>query len=306
MLCDDLIADKLLPQGYDGLDRVFDRIRKARKFTLSKEFAVAADGLVTNFKELYKIIPYCRIPYPATWIEWLHDDRPHWNPEGPYKARPVDRTRHQKAPQRVGMLMEQQSAFAGHWKTHLFWATKEKLDPTDVESKFNGSLGAIILDTRKVLESSEVDPLVEAIDGSCLADFGRGLLDRLMVHQPDAAMRLMEYAVEDWGGEIRFMVAVLGLLNTRNVAQHSFVNKELHNIKRAKQRKLPLFSHTVLKIRPQLWVNREGGEAGGHRDLRLHFVRGHFKHRKSGLFWWSMHPRGRKQLGIIEKDYEVT
>jgi hypothetical protein len=302
MLCDDLLADKHLPKLYDGLDKVFSRIQAAQKFTLSKEFAVAADGLVENYNELYKIVPYCRLPYPATWIEWLHDDRPHWNPEGPYKARPVDRTRHQIAPQRVGMLLEQQDDFAGCWKAHLFWSLKTKEEP-DI-AQFNGSLGAIIMDTRNALKFAE-DPLIDALDGRVLADFGRRMLNRVKAEAPDVADRLMEYAVEDWGGEIRFMVAMLGLLNTRNVAQFSFVDKKSHNIKRAKQGKRPLFSHTTLKIRPEIWMGHSGTGRGDHRDLRLHFVRGHFKHRKTGLFWWSMHARGHGKHGVIEKDYEV-
>jgi hypothetical protein len=42
-----------------------------------------------------------------------------------------------------------------------------------------------------------------------------------------------------------------------------------------------------------------------HRDLRLHFVSGHFKVRKSGVFWWNMHARGMGAKGFIDKDYEV-
>jgi hypothetical protein len=307
MLCDDLLADELLLESYDGIGKVFDRIRAAQKFTMSKEFTVAADGLVENHDELYKIVPYCRLPYPATWIEWLHDDRPHWNPEGPYKARPVDRTRHQIAPQRIGLLLEQQDDFAGCWKAHLFWSAKTK--PSPDESQFNGSLGAITIDTRNVLKHNgiglEIDPLLDILEGRVLADFGQGMLNKIVAKAPDIAERLMEYAVEDWGGEVRFMVAVLGLLNTRNVAQFSFVDKKTLNTKRAKHGRRPLFSHTILKIRPEIWISRSGDGSGDHRDLRLHFVRGHFKHRKTGLFWWSMHARGHKKLGVIEKEYEL-
>ena len=143
----------------------------------------------------------------------------------------------------------------------------------------------------------------DALDKRTMADFGIELLSRLPT---DIVKRLAEYAWEDWGGEIRFMVAMLGLLNTRNVAQSEYVDKMAHNVKRIKQKKPPLFSHTILKIRPQL-LNRYSGDGGSgvHRDLKLHFVRGHFKQRKTGLFYWSWHARGSEKHGVIEKDYEV-
>src|SRR5215831_6525177 len=104
MLCDDLLADKALPALYDGLDRTYAKITQAQKFVLSREFAIAADGLVDNVPELQKIAPYCYTPFPLTWMEWAQADRPHWDWEGPYKARPIDKTRHQRAPLRVGVL----------------------------------------------------------------------------------------------------------------------------------------------------------------------------------------------------------
>jgi hypothetical protein len=119
-------------------------------------------------------------------------------------------------------------------------------------------------------------------------------------------MKFIQYAYEDWGGEMRFMIALLGLLNARNVAQAETVNKEKHNIKRKKLGKPPLFSHILLKIRHEIYAHdADGVAASQNRDLRLHFVRGHFKHRKSGLFWWSMHARGSGKYGTIDKDYVV-
>lgn len=304
MLADDLLVDKLLPASYGGMEPILRRIQAAQKFILSKEFAIAADGLVENIAELQKITPYCRVPYPATWIEWVHDDRPHWNPEGPYKARPIDPSRHQMAPQRVALLLEQRGDFAGSWKAHLFWSLKQKPTRAD-ESQFNGSLGAVIMDTRRVDKFAE-DPMVDALDSRVLADFGQEFVRKVQIRAPDVYDRLSEYAVEDWGGEIRFMIAMLGLLNARNVAHHEFIDKKTHNAKRAKHGKRPLFSHTMLKIRPQMMRASRGegvGVAGSDRDLRRHFVIGHFKHRRTGLFWWNMHARGT--LGFADKDYKV-
>jgi hypothetical protein len=293
MLCDHLVVDKVLPKSYDGLDKVFRRIVLAQKFVLSKDFSTAADGLVDNLDELRKIMPYCRLPYPRMWVEWLHDDRPHWDQKGPYKARPVDKSRHQLEPLRCGFLLEEGNT-PQQWRGHLFWSLKEV--PEFGETSFNGSLASIIIDVGKP-EGGE--PFTGKFE---LADFGDGLLSSL---PGNVVTRLAEYALEDWGGELRFMIAMLGLLNARNVTQTESIDKEKHNIKRKKQGKPPLFSHTLLKIRPQ--IIRASGESveHRHRDLRLHFVRGHFKHRKEGLLWWGMHTRGSGKHGVIDKDYVV-
>jgi hypothetical protein len=296
MLCDDLIADKKLIQVYDGLDKVCERIRAAQKFILSPEFSVAADGLVDNIPGLLKITPFCRLPYPITWIEWLHNDRPHWDQSGLYEARPIDRTRHQTAPHRCGLLLEQQDNSAGRWKAHLFWSTKEKLP---VETQHNGSLGTMLIDINDCDSNG-------AVAKRGIADFGQLLLALVHKKNPEAFERLMEYVIEDWGGEARFMIAVLGLLNTRNVAQTVNIDKTKENSKRVKHGKRLMFSHTLLKIRPQIYIrNASDPLVHQHSELRLHFVRGHFKQRRTGLFWWGMHARGSGKHGFIHKDYEV-
>jgi hypothetical protein len=172
-------------------------------------------------------------------------------------------------------------------------------EPLDAPSQLNGSLGAVWIDATGPTS-------FEAMAKRQMADFGHLFVAVMSSKRPEIASRLAEYAVEDWGGEVRFMIAVLGLLNTRNVAQTVNVDKTKENLKRVKHGKRLMFSHTLLKIRPQIYI-RNTGESLDHQhsELRLHFVRGHFKQRKTGLFWWGMHARGSGKHGFIHKDYEV-
>jgi hypothetical protein len=226
------------------------------------------------------------------WVEWSHDDRPHWNQKGPYEARPIDKSLHQSAPSRIAFLLEQHGDDYTKWRAHLFWSLKEI--PEGGETPYNGSLAALEMDTTKGLDN---------ISRFVHADFGVRFVASL---PKDLQDQFAEYAYEDWGGEMRFMIAMLGLLNTRNVVESETVNKEKHNIKRKKDGKPPLFSHILLKVRPEIYVHDAGNMAATqHRDLRFHFVSGHFKHRKSGLFWWSMHARGSMKHGAVDKDYLV-
>jgi hypothetical protein len=304
MLCDDLLSDKTLPVLYDGLDQVYAKIRRAQKFVLSREFAIAADGLVDNVPELQKIAPFCYTPFPLSWIEWAQADRPHWDWEGPYKARPIDRERHQRAPLRVGVLLEQQDNRASCFLIHLFWKLKEK--PDNAASEYNGSLAALQFDAEKAGSQLEpqIDPLLKGTKTK-RSEFGQGMLAYMLAKNPAAAQRMVEYAAEDWGGEFRYVISVLGLLNTRNVVHSAPVDNTVMNKKRARHGKRELFSHTLLKVRPSIVVRTGGEGPGGHRDLRMHFVRGHFKHRATGLFWWSTHVRGSIEHGAVVKDYEL-
>lgn len=46
----------------------------------------------------------------------------------------------------------------------------------------------------------------------------------------------------------------------------------------------------------------------GHGDRRAHLVRGHFKRKKNGLFWWNPFMRARdnaKKVGVVVKDYNL-
>jgi hypothetical protein len=304
MLCDDLVIDTILPLTYDRFERVQEKIRKSQKFILSREFAMAADGLVDNAVELQKVAPFCLLPFPLTWIECLHDDRPHWNPSLGYGARPVDRERHQREPHRVGFLLEQRGDFAGQWKVTLFWQMKGQASDPEFTSRNNGSVAAMLVDIR----NDDGDKPLVAMTEVTFAEFGQKLISALMDEAPDVASRLAQYAIDDWGGEFRYVLAVLGLLNTRNVATTEPVNYTRQNAKRARRGGRQLFSYNLLKVRPNIIPARSrkgSGELSNH-TLRMHFVRGHFKRRASGVFWWNTFVRGQIKHGFASKDYELT
>ena len=44
---------------------------------------------------------------------------------------------------------------------------------------------------------------------------------------------------------------------------------------------------------------------GDYAPMRGHFVRGHFKTRKTGIYFWHPHARGSFDRGMIEKTYEM-
>jgi len=118
-------------------------------------------------------------------------------------------------------------------------------------------------------------------------------------------MLFKDYAT-DWGGEMMFLRAVLIMLNTRNGVENISVSASPgHDRQRLRAGKLPLFEHRIIKMKLRGPERRRPG-SGEHGGMRAHVVRGHFKVRKTGVFYWTPFVRGDPQLGNIRSRYEVS
>lgn len=306
MLCDAMIHSTTMPVQFEGFEPMRQKIIAAEKFVLAPDFAAAAEGLVDNYVELERVLPFCRLPYPLCWFEFAQGDRPEFfNAPLGFGCKRVSR---------VGFLCEQKDR-ASLWVQHLFWKFLE----VDGE---NSSVAAVLFDTEKDEarklgkkidfqgEVSAKGPRSPAISGAICPLPSDMTLMALALMTPDAAAAATRHMMmEDWRGEVRFTLAMLGLLNARNVADTEIVDKSEHNRKRAKKAQPPLCSHIVLKIRPKLKPMLVPGRRGWQErqeDIRAHFVRGHFKARRTGVFWWNTHMRGNLDSGFVAKDYELT
>ena len=82
-------------------------------------------------------------------------------------------------------------------------------------------------------------------------------------------------------------------------------NEKLNNLRRLRGKTL-YFAHKTIQLKlseeEQLLIKQTGARG----ESRAHLVRGHFKVRKNGVFWWSFHIRGDAGKGWINKDYEVV
>jgi hypothetical protein len=79
------------------------------------------------------------------------------------------------------------------------------------------------------------------------------------------------------------------------------------NAARAKKGKLPLYSYHIIKLanrkRAAALPDAQSQESG--RRLRMHFVRGHWRHFEEHKTWVKWHVRGDPDLGRIEKEYRL-
>lgn len=102
------------------------------------------------------------------------------------------------------------------------------------------------------------------------------------------------------------LMDIIARLNSRNITQVTESNLDRLNKNRAKKGKPSLLNYRTVdlskEVKRAISSLKEGdGESGSLR--RLHWVRGHFKIRKTGIFWWNPHLAGIAEEGFIEKDY---
>lgn len=123
--------------------------------------------------------------------------------------------------------------------------------------------------------------------------------------------------LNDIADEVGSTIRACLLLNTRNLKVVKVNEAPVAlNKKRAKNGKPPFFEYKTLDI----FVSKDASRlarkrvdptymqkmfANMHTDRRWGTVRGHFKHRSTGIFWWSDHTRGSRETGMVEKVYQV-
>lgn len=126
---------------------------------------------------------------------------------------------------------------------------------------------------------------------------------------------IMSILLGDAAHGIQTAMNALTCLNARNVTAVSVPPPKFANKQRFLKQKPLFFEYHVLDIflTPEIrkMVRTDPLKARNILDsqlkasVALHTVRGHFKRRKTGLFWWSPFARGSKDIGVVDKDYAL-
>jgi hypothetical protein len=272
MLIDQILSDTALRESGLLSESLRGRMSRMHKFSLCPDFAVAADqlGLVLQ-DDPNKISPsICRLPFPECWVEVAHSDRLSARDMQPLV--PLDRKVKKR---RVGFLLTQTDN-DGAFEAQLFLSLVG-----------NDALIAVPLAVR-------FDPRAANV-----GEAGR-------FEQVRETRLSREQARSFWAGDTRYLCAVLALLHSRNASETSLVEFAKLNQRRERQGKSMLFSYHLVGI-PSRYKRRniaDDHEPSGI-ELRAHFVRGHFKIRRTGVFFWNAFQRGNPALGFMHKDYEL-
>lgn len=104
---------------------------------------------------------------------------------------------------------------------------------------------------------------------------------------------------------VRWVAAFVTLLNCNNIKRINVEPPRALNKARGRRGKMPLYSYWTLDI--DLASSRSGSYLGGtHASPRLHLRRGHPRQLRAGKWCWvNPHVVGKKELGIVAKDYRL-
>ena len=287
------------------------------KFTLEPDFAAAAEPLAADFKGIRNALPYCRLPYPIVWLEVAQAHRPR------FAAANIDVPGIQSIPIRVGFLLQAMNEDHSIISVFQFWVLRQEpelvqashmatlFDPREVDNPRlppENEHRYIPIESSKEWLSADADTkrILNNVIRPIPAFFADPVLLARWGDSTEFDQITYELAAADWSGETAYLLAVLALLNTLNATTRREVDNSQINKKRVKRGDAPLNNHYELTIHPRIKKTMYArGRGATAEEIRSHLVRGHFKVRKTGIFWWRPHTAGRGGPPI-EKSYKIA
>jgi hypothetical protein len=275
MLIDQILGDPNWQTRKGMTVELRGRLSKATKFVLRPDFAIAADQFRNDLDNLEKGRRFCRLPFAECWFEVAHADR--------RIARITATPDNMMRKKRIGYLLTQ----------------------TDHDGSFEGRLFVSLHPEASVIgyrvnRPEWITAPTRLRYDSHSSSFDTAYKEREIYSTGASVEQLRIW----WQGESRYLTAVLELLQSKNATDISpLVDFSRVNHQRAQRNKPLFFSYHIVSI-PERYKQRHIADGSG-REIRAHYVRGHFKVRKTGIFFWSAYQRGNPTLGFVHKDYEL-
>jgi hypothetical protein len=319
MLADQLVQAARKP---NAMQRLFQSVGRAVE--LAVPFEVHPDvGRIAHAiqrssgaKKL-AVHEFCRVPFKSCWFEWV-------GPSASFGTEKKIDTRSEEfapRPDRCGALVEAfddelsgaMVTFAWSHKQYgvnvspycmLFdWAGKRRIPKFTAPMPFDEVRRQFPLmknDTDEELH--ELEMRGEGIPNPRMTEMWAAV-DKNGV---EALNAFKQNALSDIEGEGGFIEGVLAAINSRNLVSVSEPN-DMARVNKARRRvgRPELLSFRTVRLSLSRAVERQRS-AGNGDPMPLHMVRGHFKVRKSGIYWWSPFWRGDAAAGVVSrKGYEV-
>jgi hypothetical protein len=323
-LADALIAATGSPEYalYGGsIGTLADAVAIAEKYELHEDVRLACVSVTSSRpSSLLSALAFVRLPYRQCWIEWT------W---------PAGETLAQLAcprPVRIGCLVcagsqsqgslhvaldwqpggppEQRAPYLIPYVALYDWSAEINLSPTELRQ-----LGAG-LQVQREQALPYLDDCWPDAPNAVQREALRTLAGRMMIvpdhvgpcagwwrhatHAPEAELRMMGVIDHAWV----LTTAAIALLNARGAVRDE--REDLAPLNRKRQRKgrpaLQEFHRTYLYV-PQIGGRSNGAQASAEQRaaMRRHFVSGHYKVRKTGIYWWSPFLRGHGDEKILRR-----
>jgi hypothetical protein len=312
MLADDLIAasGSRFDTMYCGaFTTLAARLRTAQRFDLSPEVMRSAFTIAhSSISGQLRALSLCRLPFRQAWFEW----------PGGFAGVPSERTDIiAPVPKRLGALVEtdaslQRGTIVYAWRHNgddntnicplavtFDWRAEgaEPLDDLTAMKRWHltatdAEWADLAARYPRVRNSARADVVADnSRFGVVINPMMQTFLD---LAPPRGFDLLMNAASKDIEGEPTLLRAALMLLNSRNLAEYQPrpIAAKLNHA-RAKHGKPALLGYTHVRIKLSRALGERAGMAADPRaPSRLHLVRGHFKIRATGVYWWAPFARG--------------
>jgi len=161
---------------------------------------------------------------------------------------------------------------------------------------------------------AEVDALVTLLDhftpmlAPCMHKLVTNIVAR--INKGELPKKTVVEIVEGWKQDLEGMPALIRafllMLNSRNAVELVAVPQKRRSATRIKQQKVSSCSHTIVRVNLSRQQKRRAEMPAERNSPRMHLVRGHFKVRKSGVYWWNSFVKGNPNLGTVHhQHYDV-
>jgi hypothetical protein len=296
-----------------------ERLKVAQRFIFSDSAAEAVTQVAfSKPSSLVSALPMVRLPFPTVWIEWsekrsaFREDADETTPM-PDKFGVLLETPeyglivvtyawlHSKASAlQRGLFDESARSNVSYLSSFLCpsgdfpdWVPKTKWQISDdYVRRFQGNQR----------EWDAIKTLTD-IETATPCRFYAKMVEHF---SPTQLKQLEASAAGNLIGESKRVIAAIALLNSRNAVEIADVDVSKINRKRT-GKKLKRLDHSIvtIKLSPRQAASAQTQQLS-EAEIREHVVRGHFKVRKSGIYWWRPFIRGRSEIGVLpRKHYRV-
>jgi hypothetical protein len=336
MLADQICAEgagelaRALGVDHDGLAAA---VRHASRFVLEDGVMnTALTARDTPADSRLRALALARFPFELSWFEWSGSAL------AGRRNQSMNRELHAPTPRRIGVLVTTDESMQRGMADYVWQHEREDggVTPCPVRVTFDWRVDwepppneTLELPPAERLEQirqiahehetqdarraailkSSPEALLEdnARVGFVVSPYWLNTLHAMDARDPAFARKMLREAGRDLTGECDILRSVVMVMNSRNlVALSPYTMPEKVARKRAREGKSPLLDHTEVRIRLSRALYARAGSGDTRDSPALHAVRGHFKARASGLYWWSPHMRGDAGRGTApRRSYRV-
>lgn len=259
----ELVLSGLVPSHTELVRGLLQIVRKVEKFVVCEKEMLQAGGAIWEKPELGDL---CKPPYPVFWIEEKMDGRT----DGAstcmlVTALPLD------------VFLEMRAAGPGGSGGLTFDSleTKEGFFSNDM------FLAQCLFEARGQLMVMPFKLVVP-----------QGQIKRAGIEMTTSDPSAREAAVKGASEYRSTLTTLLVMLGTKNGCSGEKITvDEKLQAARAKCGKAPLL--TYVRLTPNIGITRD---SNGRETAEAHMVRGHFKRRETGTYWWGHHVRGTGEV----------